>query len=90
MNDIVKVVAARPLGGYRVHVTFSDGSAGTRDFADLIAEGGAMVEPLADEAMFARVFVEMGVLAWPNGLDLDAIALHDEMRVAGLLGRRAA
>ena len=49
-----------------------------------------MVEPLADKATFARVFLELGVLTWPNGLDVDSIALHDEMRGAGLLRKPAA
>lgn len=45
-----------------------------------------MIEPLRDPAMFGRAFVQSGVPSWPNGFDLDAIALHDEMRAAGLLG----
>jgi hypothetical protein len=90
MNEIVKVIGVRPLGEYRLHLAFSDGSEGERDFADLIAEGGAMVEPLADKATFARVFLELGVLTWPNGFDVDSIALHDELRGAGLLRKPAA
>ena len=46
-----------------------------------------MVEPLRDPAFFRRVFVQCGVLTWPNGFDLDAVRLHDEMRAAGLLER---
>jgi hypothetical protein len=71
-------------------VAFSDGSEGERDFADLIAEGGEMVEPLRDVAFFARVFLDDGVLTWPNGFDLDSIALHQEMKAAGLLRAPAA
>jgi hypothetical protein len=56
--DIIKVIGVKALGGYRLRVTFSDDSEGERDFADVIAEGGPMVEPLADEAQFARVFVD--------------------------------
>ena len=44
-----------------------------------------MVQPLKDPAFFARVFVELGALAWPNGFDLDPIALHDRMLAAGEL-----
>ncbi len=44
-----------------------------------------MVEPLKDPAYFARVFIEDGALTWPNGYDWDPIALHDEMKAAGLL-----
>jgi hypothetical protein len=35
--------------------------------------------------MFDRVFLQHGVPAWPNGFDVDAIALHWEMDAAGLL-----
>ena len=46
-----------------------------------------MAEPLKDAAYFARVFIEDGALTWPNGYDWDPIALHDEMKAAGLLRR---
>ena len=49
-----------------------------------------MVRPLKDPAFFARVFVELGALTWPNGFDLDPIALHDRMAAAGELSREAA
>ena len=49
-----------------------------------------MIEPLCDPAFFARVFIDCGVLAWPNGFDLDSIALHMEMREKGLLHRSGA
>jgi hypothetical protein len=52
--------------------------------------GGPMVEPLRDPAFFARVFLEYGTLTWPNGFDLDAIALHQEMKAAGQLRMPAA
>ena len=90
MFRIVKVIEARPVGGYRLHLGFSDGSSGEHDFAPMIEEGGQMVEPLRDTATFARVFVEMGVPTWPNGFDLDAIKLHMDMAEAGELKRDAA
>ena len=88
--EIVKVVEAVPLDGVRLRVAFSDGSSGNHDFAPVLAEGGLMVEPLRDPAFFARVFVEMGVPTWPNGLALDAIKLHMDMAEAGELARTAA
>jgi hypothetical protein len=62
----------------------------TRDFSALVAETGAMVEPLRDPAFFSRVFIECGVLAWPNGFDLDSIALHIQMKEMSLLHQAAA
>ena len=48
-----------------------------------------MVRPLKDPVLFARAFVELGALAWPNGFDLDPIALRDRMAATGQLGREA-
>lgn len=90
MIEIVKVVGVERLGGHRLRLKFSDGTEGERDFSDIVGEGGPMVEPLADPDFFAQVFLELGTLAWPNGFDLDSIALHDEMKQAGLLQKSAA
>jgi hypothetical protein len=89
MIDIIKVTAVAPQGKHQLAITFSDGSSGVFDFASLIAKGGPMVEPLRDKAFFQRVFIEFGVLAWPNGLDIDAIALHRDMKERGLLAKAA-
>ena len=90
MIEIVKVVGVEPLGGHRLRLRFSDGSFGEHDFLPVIGEGGPMIAPLADAGYFARVFIEMGVLAWPNGFDLDSINLQREMEAAGELRRDAA
>jgi hypothetical protein len=90
MIEIVKVVVLEHLGHFRLRLRFSDGTEGERDFSDVIGEGGPMVEPLADPQFFSKVFLELGTLAWPNGFDLDSIALHDEMKQAGLLRKSAA
>jgi len=44
---------------------------GVRDFSDVLAEGGPMVEPLKAPEYFARAFVEMGAPTWLNGFDVD-------------------
>jgi len=87
MIDIVKILKVEPVGDFRLRVRFSDGMEGERDFSDVIAEGGVMVEPLKNLAFFARAFIELGTLTWPNGFDLDSIALHDEMQASGALRR---
>lgn len=90
VQPMVDVVSIKPLGGYRLRVKFSDGLSGVHDFSDTVVRTGEMVVPLKDPAFFARVFVELGALAWPNGYDLDPIALHDRMGAAGELRREAA
>jgi hypothetical protein len=90
MPELVHVQEVEPRGGYRLGLRFSDGTEGERDFSDMVAEGGEMVEPPRDPGVFARVFIECGVLAWPNGFDLDSIALHMEMTELGLLRQATA
>ena len=90
MIEIVKVVRIEKLGGFLLRLCFSDGTEGERDFSDIVIEGGPMVEPLQDPAFFGRVFLELGTLTWPNGFDVDSIALYVEMKKAGALRRSAA
>jgi hypothetical protein len=85
MIKLVKVIALKPIDGHALWLRFSDGSEGVRDFADVLAEGGPMVEPLRDPAVFNRAFLSFEIPTWPNGFDVDAIALHMEMEKAGLL-----
>jgi hypothetical protein len=91
-NEIlmVDVLRVKALDGHRLWLRFTDGNEGVRDLSALLAKGGPMVEPLKDPAFFARVFVELGALTWPNGFDLDPIALHERMAAAGELTRVAA
>lgn len=90
MFELVDVVRVEPRGGHCLAIAFSDGTEGEHDFSTLVAEGGEMVEPLRDTAFFARVFLDDGILTWPNGFDLDSIALHTEMKERGQLRRTAA
>jgi hypothetical protein len=78
------------LGGFLLHVRFSDGSEGTHDFASMVNEPGPMLAPLRDEAYFARVFLEFGAPTWPNGFDIAPEWLRREMESAGELTRVAA
>jgi hypothetical protein len=84
---MIEVIGVRALGDYNLEVEFSDATIGVRDFSFIREKAGPMAEPLKDPAYFARVFIEDGALTWPNGYDWDPIALHDEMKKAGLLRR---
>src|SRR6266702_6902130 len=79
---MVDVLRLRALDGHRLWFRFTDGSEGVRDFSDILAEGGSMVEPLKAPDYFARAFVEMGAPTWPNGFDLDPINLYMQLRDA--------
>lgn len=85
MIALVKLIEVKALDFPRFWVKFSNGREGVRDLSDVLADGGPMVEPLRDPALFCRLFVQCGVPTWPNGFGLDVIALHDEMLAAGSL-----
>ena len=87
---LTKVTRLERLGGFRLRVRFTDGSEGAHDFAALVNEPGPMLEPLRDEAYFARVFLEFGAPTWPNGFDIAPEWLRREMEKAGELTRVAA
>jgi hypothetical protein len=92
MNDLsfVKVTKVAVLAGHKLQLWFSDGTEGVRDFADILGEGGPMVEPLYDEKYFARVFLDFGAPTWPNGYDIAPHVLHSELKHAGRLHQQAA
>lgn len=87
LSNVSKVEVVK---GYVLRIHFSDGTSGEHDFSRLLQAPGPMIEPLRDPSYFARVFVDWGALTWPNGFELDAIKLHDDMKVAGELQREAA
>ena len=67
--NLLRIREVAPLGGYRLRLTLTDGSIVERDLTRILE--GAVFDPLkADPSEFARVRVENGTLAWPNGADL--------------------
>jgi hypothetical protein len=79
---IVTDVAVLP--GHRFHVRFIDGTEGDVDVSRMIfADNAGVFVVLRDPAAFAQAFVEDGVVAWPNGLDLAPDAMYDEIRTNG-------
>ena len=82
---MIKLTALSPSGNQTLELAFSDGSHGRWSAAELLAYDTVLTRPLADPAYFARAFIEAGALAWPNGLELSAWNLQDELRAAGLL-----
>ena len=70
--------------GFRLAVTFVDGSSGVADLSVLVRSTHAGVfAPLADPTVFERARVELGVITWPNGADLDPDWLHEEINRSG-------
>jgi len=78
---MIKVIAARYLGDFRVALEFSDGAAGEFDGQMLLQRSGPLLDPLRSEAYFRRCFVDGGALCWPNGLELSPRRIRASVRV---------
>lgn len=78
---IPDVVSVEPTEGYRLLLTFDDGTVGEVDVGALVRFVGVF-EPLRDPAEFRKVRVdaEAGTVAWPNGADLDPLVLYSKVR----------
>ena len=79
-----RVAEVEALPGWRLRVRHNDGVAGTVDMAGLVHSPGAGVfAALRDEAVFGRVFLDLGAVTWPGEIDLAPDAMHDEIAAAG-------
>lgn len=88
---MIKLSSCKPVGNLRLSLSFSDGTTGVWDAADLLGSKDTQLTlPLRDPDAFAKAFIDNGALAWPNGLELAPWNLHAEMKAAGLLKGQAA
>ena len=75
-----RVRAVSALPDYRLAVTCNDGTSGVVDMSRLVAsEQAGVYAVLKDEKIFNQVGIELGVLTWPNGADLDPEWVHEEI-----------
>jgi hypothetical protein len=87
---MIKLIAIEPQTDTSLLLHFSDGGAGVFDFSDMLSNPTEMATPLLDPAYFRRCFIELGALAWPNGLDFSAASLHRRLESQGALKRNNA
>ena len=68
------------LPGYRLSVTCNDGTSGIVDMSLLVtSERAGIFSELKNAQLFSQVRLDLGVLTWPNGADLDPEWVHDEI-----------
>lgn len=80
VDQLVDVLAVEVVGGFRLRLTFEDGTVGEVDFAARAWRG--VFEPLRNPAYFARVRVDpdAGTIKWPNGVDMAPEHLYEQAR----------
>ena len=78
-----RVTEVKCTEGYRIELTFTDGTCGELDLKDWIVDQGGVFEPLEDPDFFRQVRVnrELGTIQWPNDVDFCPDVLYS--RVTG-------
>ena len=78
---LVRVTAVEPLDGFRVRLSFTDGTRSEVDLAPYLH--GPIFEPIRnDPRVFRSVRVEGGTVTWPNGADIDPNVLYGNLNPA--------
>ncbi len=79
-----RITFVEALPDFRLRVRFVDGLEGYVDMAQFVSGKSAGVfSSLRDENLFRQVRNELGVVSWPNGLDLAPDAMHQAIENAG-------
>lgn len=78
---IPRVVQAKYLRDYTIHLQFADGTQGDVDLRPELY--GEIFEPLKDLALFRQFSVhpEFHTLCWPNGADLAPEFLYEKAQI---------
>jgi hypothetical protein len=73
---MMRVTAVRPLEGYRISVTFTDGTERAID-VERYLRGPIFDRVRRDRSFFEAVTVDedLGIVIWPNGADIDSDVL---------------
>ncbi|MFZ1122868.1 MAG: DUF2442 domain-containing protein [Candidatus Binataceae bacterium] len=66
---LLRISEVRPLEGFRLKLTLTDGSVIERDVSRLLV--GPVFDPVRkDPSFFKKVRAQDGTVVWPNGADL--------------------
>jgi len=70
-------IEAKYIDGYTLELTFENGRKGTVDFSDYVMKGGVFGR-FSDLSYFKSFSInkELGVLCWPDGLDIAPETLY--------------
>ncbi len=73
------VIEARYIEGYKLELTFENGKKGVVDFKDYVKLGGVFSR-FSDLEYFKQFYInkELGVLCWPNEVDIAPETLYSE------------
>jgi hypothetical protein len=75
----IKAMSVLPM--HRLAVTFQDGTEGIADLSSVLdSQDCGIFAPLKDSQFFEQAHLELGVVTWPNGADLDPAWMYERIR----------
>jgi hypothetical protein len=92
MNEMMTITDVRPLDGFSIEVTFSDGAIKEIDLSEIFAAGGVFAPIRESRELFEQVHVnpESATVEWPGEVDFDPDVLYGTFEPASgeRIGRR--
>ena len=76
---MIKIIQAHYVQQRILRLYFSDNSFGDYNLQALIDRQMDLVMALNDDVYFKQFFLELGVLCWPNGLELSPGNIHRKL-----------
>ena len=77
-----RIKALSVLPDYRLAVTFMDSTNGIADFsAVLTGSETGIFEALKDKCFFDQARLDLGVVIWPNGADMDPVWMYEQIKL---------
>jgi len=70
-----RLIEAKYLNNYFVHLVFSNGKEGNVDLSPFVGQG--VFEPLTNKDYFKKLFVDGWTISWPNGADIAPETLYE-------------
>jgi hypothetical protein len=74
--QLVDIIAAEPLDGFHVRLTFSDQTIRDVDLWPYICVGPIFASLREDPLFFRHISIENGTITWLNGADIDPNVLY--------------
>jgi hypothetical protein len=84
VTEIIRATDVKPLEGYVIRVSFSDGAVKEIDFSEDLASARGVFKALRDPRIFSKVRINdaSGTVEWPGEIDVDPEVLYGVFELA--------
>ena len=65
--ELIWITAAKVLEGHTLHLTFNNGACKVFDFAQVLAKGMPIFEPLKNLTVFRNIVLDGWTVTWQDG-----------------------